>query len=304
MGGRIEDVAALAGVSTATVSRALRGLPNVAESTRLRVREAAEQLQYVASPQAFRLASGRTGTIGVVANVAEWSSAQVVNGAEAVLRPAGLDLLLYSPGRARFLNVLWLRKLVDAVLIVCRSLTPAEIVILRTPDVSVVRVGVTVLGFASVRVNDVAGARMAVQHLINLGHRRIGLISGGAIGDESGDHETALLVAPTDRRRGYREALAAAGIECDPGLEAAGDFTVQGGKKAMAELRSVESPPTAVFAVNDEMAMGALWTLRCAGLRVPEDMSVIGFDGHEMEEPFDLTTIVQPPAHLELKPAS
>ncbi|WP_242606260.1 DUF3052 family protein [Protofrankia symbiont of Coriaria ruscifolia] len=301
MGGSIEDVAALAGVSTATVSRALRGLPGVAESTRRRVREAAAQLEYVASPQASRLASGRTGTIGVVVpDVTSWVFAQVVSGAEAVLRAAGLDLLLYNlgddAGRVRFFDALPLRKRVDAVLILCPPLTLTEIEFLQALNIPVVLVGATVPGFASVRVDDVAGARAAVQHLINLGHGRIGLISGGAVGDESGDREPVPFTAPTDRPRGYRQALAAAGIECDPGLETAGHFTVQGGAQAMAELLSIQSPPTAVFAASDEMAMGALRTLRHAGLRVPEDMSVIGFDGHDMAELFDLTTIVQPAA--------
>ncbi|WP_242606456.1 LacI family DNA-binding transcriptional regulator, partial [Protofrankia symbiont of Coriaria ruscifolia] len=293
MGGSIEEVAKKAGVSTATVSRALRGLSGVAESTRQRVLEAAAQLQYMASPPASRLAGGRTGAIGVVVPyVTRWFSAQIVSGAEAVLRAEGLDLLLYNlgdeAGRVRIFDAL--RKRVDAVLVLGRPLTPTESEVLHTLDVPVVLVGATVPGFPSVRTDDVAGARAAVQHLINLGHRRIGLISG----EGSDDGEPMHFTASQDRRHGYRQALAAAGIECDPGLESVGDFTWRGGTRAMAELLSVQSPPTAVFAASDEMAMGALEALRRAGFRVPEDMSVIGFGGHDMAELFGLTTIAQP----------
>ncbi|WP_322768007.1 LacI family DNA-binding transcriptional regulator [Frankia sp. Cr1] len=299
MSGSIEEVAALAGVSTATVSRALRGLPNVAESTRIRVVAAAAQLLYVASPQASRLASGRTGTVGVVVPyVTRWFFAQIISGAEAVLRAGGLDLLLYNlgddAGRARFFDAVPLRKRVDAVLVLCLPLTPMEIEVLQALNVPVVVVGAAVPGFAGVRIDDVAGATVAVRHLINLGHRRIGLISGGATGEGSDDREPMRFTAPTDRRRGYRHALRSAGIPLDSRLEAAGHFTVRGGEQAMAELLSAQAPPTAVFAESDEMAMGALRTLRRAGLRVPDDLSVVGFDGHEMAELFDLTTIVQP----------
>ncbi|TFE27095.1 LacI family transcriptional regulator [Frankia sp. B2] len=288
-------MAALAGVSTATVSRALRGLPYVAESTRRRVREAAAQLEYVASPQASRLASGHTRTIGVIADLTGWVFLQVLRGAEAVLREAGLDLLLYNPGDdSGPFDALPLRKRVDAVLVPCPPLTLMEMRSLQALNIPGVLVGASVPGFPSVRVDDVGGARTAVQHLINLGHRRIGLISGEAAGDGSDNRETALSTASADRRRGYREALAAAGIECDPGLEAVGGFTWRGGERAMAELFSVESPPTAVFVADDEMAMGALRALRRARLRVPEDMSVIGFGGHDKAEVFELTTVVQP----------
>lgn len=232
-------------------------------------------------------------------DVANWVFLEVLRGAEAVLRGAGLDLLLYNLGDdSGLFDALSLCERVDAALVLCPPLTPVtpteiEILgfLLKEP---VVLVGASVPGFPSVRVDDVGGARTAVQHLINLGHRRIGLISGEAAGDGSDNRETALSTASADRRRGYREALAAAGIECDPGLEAVGGFTWRGGERAMAELFSVESPPTAVFVADDEMAMGALRALRRARLRVPEDMSVIGFGGHDKAEVFELTTVVQP----------
>ena len=299
MADNIDEVAARAGVSTATVSRALRGLPNVSERTRARVERAAAELGYVVSPHASRLASGRTGTVGVVVPyVTRWFFAQVVTGAEAVLREAGLDLLLYNLGdelgRERFFDTVPLRRRVDAVLVLCLPLTARDTAVLQTLNLPVAIVGAMVDGFASVLIDDARGAKAAVQHLLNLGHRRIGLISGNAAGNDPLGEEPMHFTTPVQRRLGYREALERAGVTVDPALEAPGQFTVEGGAQAMADLLCLPSPPTAVFAESDEMAMGALRTLRRAGLRVPEDMSIIGFDGHDMADLFDLTTIVQP----------
>jgi DNA-binding LacI/PurR family transcriptional regulator len=126
-----------------------------------------------------------------------------------------------------------------------------------------------------------------VQHLVNLGHRRIALISGTP-GDPMG------FTTQFDRRQGYRETLAAAGLPVDPGLDVGGDFTVEGGEIAMAQLLSHPNPPTAVFAESDEMAFGALRTLRRAGLGPPRDISLIGFDDHALADLMELTTIAQP----------
>jgi DNA-binding LacI/PurR family transcriptional regulator len=138
-----------------------------------------------------------------------------------------------------------------------------------------------------VRIDDVAGGRTAVQHLVNLGHERIALISGTP-GDPMG------FTSQFDRRRGYRETLRSAGLEVDPSLDVPGDFTVEGGEMAMARLLSLPRPPTAVFAESDEMAFGALRTLQRAGLSAPRDMSLIGFDDHLLADLMNLTTIAQP----------
>jgi len=148
-------------------------------------------------------------------------------------------------------------------------------------------IGAVVPGSSSVMIDDIGGARAATSHLINLGHRRIGMI--GARADEP-THFTA----PDARREGYRQALREAGIEPDPRLEAEGGYTIEGGEAAMAELLGVAEPPTAVFAQSDEMAFGAMRTLRRVGLSVPGDLSLVGFDDHEMARVFDLTTIAQP----------
>lgn len=292
MAATIQDVAQLAGVSTATVSRALRGFCNVSDSTRTLVVAAALQLGYVKPGRAQRQMIGATRTVGVVVpHMARWFFGQVVWGAEAVLRRAGYDMLLFSladaAGRSRFFRQVPARGRVDAMLVLSLPLTEVEVSCLRGLNVPVALVGSVVPGFSSVRIDDVDAARRAVQHLVSLGHRRIGLIAGER-------DEPMLFTAPLDRRRGYQAALRAGGLTVDPSLEAAGDFSVQGGALAMHRLLSLARPPTAVLAESDEMAMGALGTLRRQGLRVPRDVSVIGVDDHEMAELLDLSTVAQP----------
>ena len=291
----IKDVARTVGVSTATVSRALRGLPRVSESTRDRVLRAAADLDYVASPSAAGLAGGRTRAVGVVVPfVSRWFFASVVQGAEAPLREAGYDLLLYNLGgdmesRDRVFASHLLRRRVDAVLVL--SLTPstseiAELVKLKRP---VALVGATVPGWSSVRIDDVDAACTAMRHLLALGHRRIAHIGGSLEGQLD-------FAAPRDRLEGYRREMAAARLPVDRRWEIASDFTVQGGVRGMTELLALEpaARPTAVFAASDEMAIGAVAAVRRAGLRVPDDVSVIGIDDHEMAEFFELTTVAQP----------
>lgn len=288
----LNDVAKQAGVSTATVSRALRGLPTVSEKTRARIVAIADELGYVISPSASRLASGRTHTVGVVVPyVDRWFFGQVIVSVERELRTQGYDLLLYNlgddAGRDRFFAEMPLRRRVDAVLVLSLPLTDGEIERLRALRVPVGLVGASVEAFSCVRIDDVAGASTAVRHLVNLGHRDIALISGGP---DIPMHFTT----PLDRRRGYLEVLAEAGIEYDPELEAAGDFTMTGGERAMSQLLGRSRKPTAVFTLSDEMAFGAMRALRKSGLRVPDDVSIVGFDDHDMADLLDLTTVAQP----------
>lgn len=291
MGVGIDDVAALAGVSTATVSRALRGLPNVAEATRARVLAAARDLDYVTSPSASRLATGRTLTVGAVAPfLGRWFFGQVLSGVEEVLREDGFDLLLYAlpddESRTRFFDVLPLRRRVDAVLVLTLPLDDAEMAALWALEVPMAFVGVDVQGGSYVRIDDAEGARLATRHLLDLGHTRIAMIGGDR--DES-PHFTA----PHARREGFRRALREAGLEPDPRLEVEGYFTVDGGGRAMSELLGRADPPTAVFAQSDEMAFGAVRAIERAGLRVPDDVSIIGFDDHELASVVGLTTVAQ-----------
>ncbi|MCF6525885.1 LacI family DNA-binding transcriptional regulator [Streptomyces sp. JJ36] len=291
MPATIIDVAQRAGLSTATVSRALRGLPNVSESARARVLRAAEELSYTVSPVASQLSSGRTGAVGVVAPfLNRWFYGQVVVGIDSVLRAHDLDLLLYNLGDARvhqrFFERLPVRRRVDALIVLTLPLSGPEAEALASLEVPVTVLGDPRPCFWNVRIEDTEGAKTAVRHLINLGHRRIGMISGAA-------HPRGFS-CPLYRREAYRAALAEAGLPHDPRLEAAGYFGIEDGAAAMAHLLSLSDPPTAVFAECDEMAFGALRTVRRMGLRCPEDVSVVGFDDHEMAHLMDLTTVAQP----------
>jgi LacI family transcriptional regulator, repressor for deo operon, udp, cdd, tsx, nupC, and nupG len=294
----IEDVARRAGVSIATVSRALRGLPDVAAATRDRVMAAAADLNYVASPFAARLASGRTTTVGlVVPFVNRWFFAEVIATVETALRRAGFDLLLYNlgdeEGRARFFDVMPMRKRVDGVLVASLVLDDSEFDALTQLNRPVGLLGLAREGFLSARIDDVAAARGAVDHLVAQGHRRIGLIGGDT-------DDPMAFTPPLHRRDGYRDALGAAGLPGDADLEQLGYFTVEGGGEAMRRLLRLGDRPTAVFAESDEMAYGALREITTTGLRVPDDVAVIGFDDQPLSELMDLSTVRQPVAEQAL----
>jgi DNA-binding LacI/PurR family transcriptional regulator len=287
----IEDVAQRAGVSISTVSRALRGLPNVAPVTRQRVLDAASELRYSASPHAVGLAGGKTRTLAVVMPfISRWSFGQALDGIESVASASGYDLLVHRVGdpdsRARFVERMPLRRRVDGIIAVYLPLTDSGVDILDDVQVPVVSLGPSSDALPSVCIDDAEGTSAAVQHLVNLGHRRIGLI-GGDNGEE------LRFAVPRNRREGYRRSLAGNGVDIDPALEVPGDFTAAGGAAAMGVLLGRADPPTAVFAESDEMAMGAMGTVQAAGLRIPEDLSLVGFDDHELAHLFDLTTVAQ-----------
>ncbi|MDP9799789.1 DNA-binding LacI/PurR family transcriptional regulator [Catenuloplanes nepalensis] len=294
---RIDDVARAAGVSTATVSRALRGLPMVSETTRRRVLEAATRLGYSASPSASRLAGGRTGGVAVVVpRITRWFFSTVVEAAEQSLHEAGYDVLLFNLGgseqaRLKLLHTGALRQRADAVMLISMPLLAedfAAVSQLELPGVTVSS-GTAVPGWPSVRIDDVGAARKAMEHLIGLGHTRIARICG-----ESSDE--LAFTTHVDRRRGYLEALLHAGITPDPALEVEGSLDLAGGAAATGELLARGVAFTAIFATCDEAAMGALTALRRHGLRVPEDVSLAGIDDHDLAPAIGLTTVAQPAA--------
>ncbi len=292
MTASISDVAAQAGVSVATVSRALRGLPNVAPSTRDRVLRAAAELEYVADPNAARLATGQTRAIGMVVPLfTQWFFTQCVAGAEAVLTAAGYDVLLYNvsgtDSRERFLDDMPFRKRVDGIIVIDLPLSDVELERLGASGVPIVTVGLRSERFPSVSIDNVQAAEEACRHLLELGHEQIGLISN--LPDNSLN-----FTAPLERRQGYHAALEASGIKIRPELDVPGNFSMEGGAEAVDRLLALDDPPTAAFAESDEMAIGALKALRDLGVGVPEEFSVIGFDDHDMAEYIGLTTVFQP----------
>ncbi|MGO4298713.1 LacI family DNA-binding transcriptional regulator [Leifsonia sp. RAF41] len=291
----IDDVARLAGVSTATVSRALSGNGPVSVSTRARVVQAASELGYVVSSDASSLASGRTRNIGaVVPHLNRWFFTSVIEGAERVLLRHGYDLTLYNLSgdgeeRRRVFEHHLLRNRVDAVFAVSLELAEDEVLRLLALGKPLVGVGGPLPGVSTLTIDDVAVARLATDHLVALGHRRIAHIGGS--------HEFDLdFHIPTSRRLGYERALTEAGLPVDERLHRASDFTLPGGYEAAKQLLGTpHERPTAIFAASDEMAIGAILAARDLGLSVPRDVSVIGIDDHPLAEFFGLSTVAQHP---------
>ena len=287
----IDDVAKAAGVSTATVSRALRDHPYVAKATRDRVVAAAQRLHYVANPHASRLASGVTNTIGLLAPLlTSWYTSEVVAGVEEVCTEHGYDLLIgsadHQSGSRLFHSDARFHQRIDGAILVdvlCGEQGALELATLDTP---VVVLGEQLHAVSSAWVDNVAGGALAAAHLLSLGHRHIGIVRGNS-------HLSAPWSVPDDRSTGFREALTAAGVPLDDRLVVDGRFSIQGGRVAMNELLSLPSPPTAVFCMSDEMAFGALQAVRERGLTPGTEVSVIGFDDHPVSEAVGLTTVRQ-----------
>lgn len=285
-GATVRDVARLAGVSASTVSRSLRGMAHVAPQTRELVTRAATELGYPLP------GSNRRGLVAVLVRFpTQWFFAHAVAAIEHTLCGTGFVPVLFDVGdptgrRWFFDRVLPARDL-DAAIVVATSFYPAERAALDELGVPIVVVGGYAPGLMRVGVDDVDGARVATRHLLALGHRDIGLI--GFAPDATVGDDTA-----STRRKGLAQALDEAGAEQRPEWTVERESTVRGGVRAAEDLLSMPRLPTAVFAMTDEMALGALWTLRRAGIAVPGQMSMIGFDDHEMAEFSDLTTIRQP----------
>ena len=291
----IIEVAMRAGVSTATVSRALSGKSSVSDATRERVLAAARDLGYVVSSNASGLATGRTKNVGVVIPfLTRWFYSTAIEGAETALLHRGYDLTLYNLGggpddrRSVFEHFL-LRKRVDAVIAISLELTPNEVSRLLAMNTPIVGIGGPLPGVRTLSIDDVAVARRATDYLLGLGHRSIAHIAG----DQASERDFHL---PTNRRVGFDAALSAAGIHPDPTLIVTADFTIEGGHNAALHLLTRSARPTAIFAASDEMAIGTILAARELGLRVPEDVSVMGIDDHELAAFFGLTTIAQYPA--------
>lgn len=301
---KIQKVAELAGVSTATVSRALAGKDTVSPATKAKVQAAATELGYVVSAAASGLASGRTRNIGVVTPVFNsWFYATVLKGAQRALADAGYDLTLYhldstprsdvlpgtNPRRKQLFEDFLQRKRVDAILAISLELDRAELERLRGVGKPVVGLGGPLPGVPTLSVDNQEMARVATEHLLALGHTEIAHLSGNQ------DFELDFHL-PENRRAGYESALAQAGITLSPRMMRYADFTIPGGYNATLELlQDQRVEPTAVFAASDEMAIGVILAARDLGLSVPGDLSVVGIDGHDLSDFFGLTTISQFP---------
>ncbi len=291
----IVDVARSAGVSVSTVSRVLNNKPDVAASTREAVLAAIQRLGYVANPSARRLAGGRTGIIGlIVPDIMTAYTVEIVRGVGEAVNAAGYDLVLYTvvhkqDGMER--ERTWLsmlsRGLVDGLVMVLPRCLSDELVELSRRGLPLVLIDHRGIDteLPSVCATNLEGATEATRYLLSLGHRRIGFITG-----------TLQYRAGSDRLAGYKLALAQAGIPFDPTLVVEGDFSHKKGYEGAMALMQLPDPPTAIFASNDVSAFGVLDALRDLRLRVPDEISLVGFDdipaAAEIRPP--LTTVRQP----------
>ena len=293
----IRGVASAAGVSIATVSRVLNGRPDVAPETRELVLRAVREQGFTTNRNARALSGGRTGLIGVTLPLVEAAYFGVIlSGASEALYEQDMRIVLCPTLHQHDREVTLLDRLMrgttDGAVLMLPEESSAELKALQRDFPFVVvdpRIPLDE-GIPVVSAAHGAGARAATEHLISLGHRRIGAITG-----------PREWIACTERINGYHGALAAAGVLPDPELVTVSDF--RNGPvtaAAAAKLLDLPDPPTAIFAFNDNVAVGVLRAARERGLRVPEDLSVVGFDDSEQAEIVSppLTTVRQPLAEM------
>lgn len=292
----MKDVAERLGVSVSTVSRVLSGKPGIAKSTRERVLAAVQESGYVVASRPADGTADKAGRVCVlVPRTDAWYYSAVIAGVEETLRQNGIGLSLYclpsSDDRADFFARFPLADEVDGIIAVSFPLDDEALASLSRLPVPMVSVSVKYPGIPSVSIDDALSAVQAVNQLIRSGHRRIGLI-------RTNDPDGRYWESDVARADGYHAALAAADIAEEDDLMVTAPWGIDGGAEAMQRLLSLEAPPTAVFCFSDEVAIGALRTLRRTGVAVPEGMSVIAVDDHPMAELTGLTTIGQPARRL------
>ena len=288
----IADVAAHAGVGAGTVSRVLNDRPKVSPGTRARVLAAIELLDYRPNPLARGLSLGRSQTFGVVVPFFTHASAiERLRGIVAALRDSRYDLVLFnveSPvHRDEHLAALTGRDRADGLLVMSLPLAPTQLQRLRAAEVPVVLVDAVGDDVTCVVTDDVEGGRLATRHLVELGHREIAFIG------DSSDNAFG-FTSSAKREEGYREVLRDAGIRLRRSLVRHGPHDRLAGRRLTDELLAQRTPPTAIFAASDALAVGVLEAARASGVRVPEDLSVVGFDDIELAAYAGLTTVRQP----------
>lgn len=287
----IRDVAAQAGVSVATVSKVINERYGVAAGTIERVRAVISELGYEASLVAQSLRNQRTNVIGVLVADIEPFSAELLKGAADAIRGSGFELVVYSAGGRASEQVGWEARylsrlsgtLLDGAVLVTPTITEADM--RRGTPIVAVDPHTGPADLPTVAADSLAGAREMTAHLLGLGHRRIGLIAGRS------DLQSSQL-----REAGYREALEAAGIPVQEELIAPGGYDPQVARESARAMLAAPNRPTAIVSANDISAIAVMKTARELGLRVPEDVSVAGFDNipeSALSEP-SLTTVEQP----------
>jgi LacI family transcriptional regulator len=268
----IKDVARAANMSVATVSRVLNGSGPVSEETGRLIREVAGRMRYVPHSGARSLITSKTDTLGVLLPdlYGEFFS-EIIRGMDSTAQRHGFHLLIsrtYADKHEIETAMRAMRGRVDGVVVLSPDLDSDSLLNLPS-TIPVVLLCSVARGseMDSLTIQNCRGAREMVTHLVDRGHRRIGIIKGSPRNYDA-----------AERLRGYRMALRDAGIAPEASLEREGDFTEATGYSATIELLAMAKRPTAIFAANDAMAIGALSALRESGVRVPDDMAVAGFD--------------------------
>lgn len=295
---RMADIAREAGVSVPTVSKVLNGHQAVSAETRARIEELLRQHRYIRrGTVADRRRRARAGLLDLVINEidSQWSI-EIIRGVEEAADEERSGIVVCAvhgqeERMRRWLDNLQVRRSDGAVLVVTdvAAKLREELRILDVPLVLVDPVGEPDPEIPSIGVTNFAGAREATDHLLSLRHRRIGLLAG-----------PAELLCSRARTDGYRAALARAGVPLRPELERHGEFRHDSGYAQTQALLDIEHPPTALFACSDEQALGAYTALHRRGLRVPDDVSVVGFDDLPLAASVtpSLTTVRQPLAEM------
>jgi DNA-binding LacI/PurR family transcriptional regulator len=293
------DVAKAADVSRTTVSFVLNNTPDVriSEETRQRVLAAARKLNYHRDATGRRLATGKTHILGLVISqspdrvAADAFLPQVMHGLQQAAHQQGYHILFHAqePGQDHLVYTHLIRERhVDGIVLSGPRTDDAELVKLHREGVPIVLLGqLPDTNIPFVDVDNVGGARMAVEHLLDLGHTRIGIITNAPV----------TYTASRDRLAGYKVALKARGVKFDKALVCLGDFTEASGEAAMSCIFKTSPRPTAVFVASDVVALGALRAIKARKLHVPDDISLVGFDD------VPLASYVEPPLTTVRLPA-
>ena len=284
----IQDVAKTAGVSVSTVSRVLNGKVDVASETQDRILSVIDDLGYTTNLAAKSMRSFKKNLVGLIMpDIAYPFAIEVMKGVNRAIAESEFDLLVYTTGDVRktgrasheqkYVSLLS-NSITDGVIIVAPVAGEFST---EAPIVSVDPI-MSKPNYPSVHATNYQGAMAAMDYLLRLGHKRIGFISG-----------RAELESSNRRLKGYRDALEQAGIPVDEKLIASGDYTTETGAKCARELLSLDDRPAAIFSSNDQTAIGVFQVAQEMGMRIPEDLSVIGFDNISESKYMGLTTVDQ-----------
>ena len=299
----IATVAAEAGVGVGTVSRVLNGSSQVSEVTRIRVLSTIERLDYRPLRSAASLSKGRTDAVGILVSVITRPSVMArLVGVIDVLSEAGLDAVVFNvENRAqldRHLSSIIDQRRVDGIISISLRIPRDRLARIRKLDIPLVLVDNSLPNLPCVYIDDVAGGKMATEHLLSLGHRRLGFIGDNA-------HTDLGMSASEDRYAGYLMALEAVGIEPDFDLVARGPHSSEAAAVLTSALFELgKRRPTAIFASSDTLAVGVIKAAQQHGYKIPDDLAVIGFDNLDVSSILDISTVNQPLLESGTKGAS